>query len=134
MSTIPRLSGIWRGRLIDVQGFEGEVELNLKSDDDGQLSGTYSVEVGGQHSTLRQHGSVRGKGTEKGLSLTLVGKEQPVNISLKGNILKLTDGGMGLSATYDVSAKGFSPLQGGVVCASKDQKVEVDIATKREVR
>ena len=62
MSTIPRLSGIWRGNLVDVQGFEGEVELNLKSDDDGQLRGTFSVEIGGHHSTLLQRGSVRGKG------------------------------------------------------------------------
>jgi hypothetical protein len=133
MSTITRLSGIWRGRLIDIQGLEGDVELNLKSGDNGQLHGTFSVEIGGHHATLRQHGSVQGKSTERGLRLALVGDERPVKIGLTGNILQLRDGGMGLSATYEVSAKGFSPLQGGVVCASKGQKVEVELVSKREV-
>ncbi len=32
-----RLSGRWRGRLVDIQGFEGEIELELKGSDDQTL-------------------------------------------------------------------------------------------------
>ena len=60
-----KLSGVWRGRLVDIQGFEGEVQLTLQSEDDGQVHGTFVVEIGGHHSTLLQPAELRGNATEK---------------------------------------------------------------------
>jgi hypothetical protein len=132
----PRLTGIWRGRLVDVLGFEGELELDLVSTDDGQLHGTFGAEIGGHHSTLRRTGKVRGKGTERAINLVLVGEDQqsPVKINLKGDVLELRDGGVGMRATYQVSAEHFSPLQGGILTASKDRQKEVEIVARREMR
>ena len=131
MPAIQKLSGSWRGRLVDVQGFEGDLQLTLKSDDDGQLRGTFTVQIGTHHSSLRHHGEVQGKGTEKELSLALAprDREVPVKISLTADVLDLRDGGMGLRGTYEVSARAYSPLQGGVVCASAHRKDEDDVVT-----
>ncbi|MGD1973600.1 MAG: hypothetical protein PVH37_20900 [Desulfobacterales bacterium] len=134
MADIRRISGNWRGRLVDVQGFEGDLELNLKSGRDGRLSGMFSVEIGANHSTLRQRGTVEGKVSQKGLNLAFAVEKPPLKIKLTGDVIDLRDGGLGLRGAYDVSARNFSPLQGGVACAAKDQKVEVEIATKREWR
>jgi hypothetical protein len=131
MPAIHDISGVWRGKLVDIQGFEGDVELTLKAADDGQLQGTFAVTIGGHHGAVRRRGEVRGKSTEKQVSLALTSKDKelPVKISATGDVLNLRGGGAGLRTTYQISAKGYSPLQGGVLCASKDRKDVEETAT-----
>lgn len=131
MPAIRKLSGLWRGRLVDVQGFEGDLEINMRAGSAGQLSGTFDVAIGATHSTIRRQGTIEGKVSGQELRLALIGRDLPVKFELVGEVLNLRDGGLGLKGVYEVSAKGFSPLQGGVVSAAKDQKLEVDIATRR---
>lgn len=116
------VEGKWTGRLIDVQGFEGELTFELREEKKGQeLYGSFDVTLAGTHAPIRQEGSIRGT-RERGrlvlVVLMLQGeKRQPVSIRLEGDAKALKEGGIGLCATYDVSVKGFSPLQGGVVVA-----------------
>jgi hypothetical protein len=134
MVAVRKLSGLWRGRLVDIQGFEGELELDLKGGSAGQLTGTFNVSIAANHAPIRQRGAVEGKFSDDKLTLALVGKDLPVKIGLIGDVLDLRDGGVGLRGSYEVSAKTFSPLQGGVACAAKDQKFEDDVASRRDKR
>lgn len=132
MVAIKRMSGSWRGRMVDVLGFEGELELDLKAGRGGEIKGQYHIEIGAGHSSLQQRGDIAGTISEKGLKLALVGERLPVKISLNGDAIELRDGGVGLRGVYEVSARGYSPLQGGIVCASKDQKLGLEVATRRD--
>ena len=131
MPAIQKLSGAWRGRLVDIQGFEGELHLTLKSDDNGELRGTFTVQVGTHHSSMRQEGEVHGKGSEKTLTLALAPepRRRPVKINLTADVLALRDGGTALRGIYEVSARGYSPLRGGVVCASTHRKDDDEVVT-----
>lgn len=126
-----KISGTWRGRLVDIQGFEGELELNLKCDGNDKVDGTFAVAIGGHHSSLSQRGQAQGTISDKGVALSLIGKELPVQISLTGDVLNLKRGGIGLRGVYHVDSRVYSPLQGGITCVSKDQVGEVDVATRR---
>jgi hypothetical protein len=132
MPSARRLSGVWRGRLVDVQGFEGVLELTIESGAAGRLRGSYNVEIATTHSTMRQQGEVHGSYSQKGLSLAFASKEPPIEIRLAGDVLDLRDRGVGMRGVYEVSARTFSPLQGGVISAAKDQRPDVDIASKRD--
>ncbi len=132
MPTARRLSGVWRGRLVDIQGFEGALELKLESGAGGKLRGSYHVDIATTHSAMRQQGEVHGSYSKSGLSLAFASKEPPIGIRLTGDVLDLRDGGVGMRGVYEVSAKTFSPLQGGVISAAKDQRADVDIASKRD--
>ena len=129
-----RIPGTWRGRLLDVQSFEGALTLHLKSVRGGRVRGTFNVEIGQTHSSLRRDGEVGGTYEEGRLELAFIGEELPVKILLSASVQELLDGGVGMSGTYEVSARQFSPIQGGVFCASKDRKVEVVAAKLTETR
>lgn len=124
----------WLGRLVDVQGFEGELALDLRLPKSGKsVSGSYDVSIGVNHMSSRQHGAVSGTLAKDRLKLVLeAGKEPPVTISLEGSLRKLQDGGLGLCATYRVSTRGYSPLQEGVVVASSGRRV-TSVAIEPEI-
>ena len=66
------------------------------------------------------------------LQLAVDIKQPQVRISMDGDVIDSRNGGLGRSASYAVSARGFSTLRGGIVCASKDGEVEVVAAKMTE--
>lgn len=116
------IQGTWTGRLVDVQGFEGEITFDLKQEKKGQeVYGSFDAAIGVNHTSMRQRGAVKGSLAGDRLDLifeTKAGDERPVVIRMAGQVQPLKEGGAGLKATYEVSARGFSPLQGGILCAS----------------
>ena len=121
MVDFKRLGGAWRGRLVDLQGFEGEILLTLETADKGVLAGEFSVSIGGSHTSIVQRGTVRGSFKPDTVALSFQLRNPPVKVVVRATAQVLRDGGVGLSGTYDVSAKGFSPLQGGAIAVSKDR-------------
>jgi hypothetical protein len=127
------VQGRWTGRLIDVLGFEGELSLDLTQEKrTSAVTGTFIVELAGQHASVRRRGSVRGGLEKDRLVLTVDVKEEPsAQIELTGDLLRLAEGGVGLCATYSVSARRFASLQGGVACASTGRPLTA-VAIERE--
>jgi hypothetical protein len=127
------MSGRWRGRLIDVQGLEGELALDLKVDGRGRVSGLARTAIGGHHVPLELLEEVSGRAKADRLELELVGgEERPVAILLTARVMEMTGGGLGMCAEYDVSARGFSPLQGGVAALNKDAPVPAAQAARQD--
>lgn len=115
------VEGRWRGRLVDVQGFEGELSLELQRATGGFV-GSFRAAIGGQHETMQRDGAVRGALEKDRLRLVVeTGEQEPVTIQLDGQLIALRDGGVGLAGTYEVATRGFSPLKGGIISANKDR-------------
>lgn len=129
------MQGKWTGRLVDVQGFEGEISLDLKHDKKGkEVSGSFNVAIGVNHASMRYDGTVSGYLEKDTIKLTFeakTGKGEPVVITLVGQAQTLREGGAGLKATYEVAAKGFSPLQAGILCVNTGRK-PTSVAIERD--
>jgi hypothetical protein len=127
----------WLGHLIDVQGFEGELALDLrtvKGKDKQAVEGVYDASIGVNHQSSRQQGRASGSVSKSRLKLVLsADSEPPVTISLDAEIRTLRDGGQGLCGTYQVAARGHSALQEGVVVASSGRPLS-SVAIEPEVR
>jgi hypothetical protein len=55
------------------------------------------------------------------LQISFARAEEEVTIALDAHAFELSDkGGAGMCGTYEVAARSFSPLQGGVVALSRD--------------
>lgn len=120
MASTPGMRGTWTGRMVDLQGFEGEITLRLeRGEKSGTVMGWFDVAIGGHHDSIRRRGTVEGRQTDDRIVLNLeVGDEKAARIAVDGRVWALNSGGTGLCATYDVAAKSFSPLRGGVLALS----------------
>ena len=121
MVDFKRLGGAWRGRLVDLQGFEGEILMTLQAVDEAAVGGTFSVSIGSTHASLVQRGEVKGTVRDSVVMFAFQLRDPPVKVVWRATAQDLRDGGVALSGTYDVSAKTFSPLQGGAISVSKDR-------------
>ena len=121
MVDLKRLGGAWRGRLVDLQGFEGEILLTLRAADDSVVGGSFSVSIGSTHASVVQRGEVKGTVRDSAATFAFQLREPPVEVVWRATAQDLRDGGVALSGTYRVSAKTFSPLQGGAISVSKDR-------------
>jgi hypothetical protein len=128
------LAGSWTGELVDIHGFKGELELALAADREGAIKGDYRVAIAAEHDTLIGRGEVAGTTARGKLKLTISMREPAVNMGLEADLVRLRDGGLGLRGTYQVSARGFSTLQGGVVVLSKDRRRETEVISRADRR
>ena len=117
MAATPTMRGTWTGRMLDLQGFEGEITLRLdRGEKSGAVMGLFDVAIGSHHDSVRQRGTVDGRLAGDRLVLFLkVGEDGAIRIAVEGRVWQLHDGGTGLCATYDVASRAFSPLRGGVL-------------------
>lgn len=116
-------NGTWKGSLVDALGYEGTLMLELAGRG-GKVRGRFRATVADHHEPFVRAGEVSGK-AEKGtleLQLTFPRAEgEEVSIALHGQTFKLSDEGAGMCGTYEVAARSFSPLQGGVIALSRDR-------------
>ena len=129
-----QLDGVWTGQLVDVRGFKGEITLNLSDDKKGALKGHYRAVIVGQHEPVLGRGEVAGTSARDKLKLTLSSREKDVKMGFDGDLIALRDGGIGMRGSYQLSARGFSPLQTGVVVLSKDRRQESELITRADSR
>lgn len=120
--TMANLNGTWTGRLIDVAGLEGSVGLTLRGRG-GRVSGTFTATIPTQHEGVRATGKVSGATKGDKVELVVELEEAPVKITLRGDAFDCRDGGLGMKGTYDVAARRFSPLAGGVVVLHRPKKL-----------
>lgn len=115
----------WQGRLMDVQGFEGEVTLDLRGPrgKDNAVEGTFEAAIGVNHHSSLQQGKVVGKASKSRLNLRLtVHADPPLTIELDAGVQSLRDGGRGLCGTYSIQTRGHSALQEGVAVLSSGRR------------
>lgn len=125
MASDTRSTVRWQGRLMDVQGFEGELTLDLRGPrgKDNAVEGTFDASIGVNHHSSRQQGKVSGTATKSGLKLRLmVQADPPLSIELDAGVHGLRDGGQGLCGTYSISTRGHSALQEGVAVLSSGRR------------
>lgn len=124
------LTGSWAGELVDVHGFRGELGLDLAAGGKGDLKGVYRIAIGTQHDTLVRKGEIAGTVSGGKLKLAFSTREPPVKMGLEADVIPLREGGLGLRGTYEVSARGFSALQGGIVVLAKDRVQEARLINR----
>lgn len=126
------IGGHWTGRLVDVQGFEGTVVLDVEPGGSAkEVRGAFAVEIGVNHGSSRARGQLKGSLRGEMLSLAFeTDADPPFRIVMDGQVRQLRPGGLGLAATYSVDGRSYSPLQGGILCASKGQP-ETSVAMGR---
>lgn len=126
------VAGTWRGRLIDIRGFEGEITLRLDGEG-GAVKGVVDAAIGATHSSEVRRLAVTGKIDED--RLTLEGEAADgVGIGIDARLFALTGGGVGLRGTYEVAARAFSPLRAGVIAASTGVRAPSTEVKKTQVR
>jgi hypothetical protein len=116
------VAGTWRGRLVDIRGFEGQISLHLQGEG-GEVKGVAEAVIGATHVSEAYRIPVAGKA--RGDRLVLEGRaggEQGVGFAIDARVFELPGGGSGLRGTYEVAARGFSPLRAGAIAASKGVK------------
>lgn len=112
------IEGSWTGRLIDIQGFEGEFFLELKQNAENKVYGTFRVIIRDEEALLIQEGATEGTVLKDTFDIVFVPKnKEAVKIRMEGRVQDLREEGLGLRATYDVSGKTLSPFQGGIASA-----------------
>lgn len=111
-----KVEGAWVGRLIDVGGFEGQVNLTLQKSK-GALEGYFDAAIDGQHRPVRIRGKISGKqtGSEVVLMLDLGQQDSTVAISLEGDVYSTRRGELAVCGRYAVSTRRNSPLMAGVI-------------------
>ena len=128
------LAGSWTGELVDVHGFRGELRLDLAYGGEGAVKGEYSVSVATEHDTLTRRGEVSGTSARGRVKLALSMREPPVKMGLDADVIPLRGGGLGLRGTYQVSARAFSPLEGGIVVLARDRRQEAQLVSRGDRR
>jgi hypothetical protein len=108
--------GTWTGKLVDVQGFEGDVRLRLSGKGEA-LRGTFAASLLTQDDPVALRGTVSGKLVRGRIRLSFEAEE--FSASFDAKLLDLAAGGEGACGTYEVSARGFSPLRGGIVVLNR---------------
>jgi hypothetical protein len=61
-------------------------------------------------------------------------REPPVKMGLDADVIPLRGGGLGLRGTYQVSARAFSPLEGGIVVLARDRRQEAQLVSRGDRR
>lgn len=115
-------SGNWRGSIVDSLGYEGSLTLELAGRE-GRINGVCTATISDHHEPFVRSGKVSGKTDDGRLSLRIsfARADEDVTIALDAHTFELSDkGGAGMCGTYEVAARSFSPLQGGVVALSRD--------------
>ena len=118
-------SGNWRGSLVDSLGYEGSLRLELTARK-GRISGAFTATISDHHEPFVRSGKVSGTAEDGRLSLQIAfaRPDEEVTIALDAHTFELSDkGGAGMCGTYEVAARGFSALRGGVVALSRDLPV-----------
>ena len=116
---MPAISGSWDGRFIDVGGFEGTLQLYLK-EGRGKVDGRYVVSVLDEHGPIDDEGGIKGTVDGERVQLTFSSKQgQDVRISFVGQVFACRNDGLGIKGVYDIAARRFSPLGGGVLVAQR---------------
>jgi hypothetical protein len=128
------IEGTWSGRLVDVQGFEGQIKLRLASHDQkrGRVRGDVEVTIGEVDEGITADGDVSGELDGESLTLVFSLPKTAVMIRAAGRVFPLRAGGLGLRAIYQVSAEAFSPLQAGIVTAATGMVQDELTAVPRE--
>ena len=111
------MKGTWTGKLVDVQGFEGDVHLQLEGKGES-LRGSFRASLLAHHDAIPVRGSVRGKLARDRLRLTLAAGDD-FGAEFDAKLLDLSAGGSGLCGTYEVSGRAFSPLHGGIAVLNR---------------
>lgn len=132
MENEQQVSGSWNGQLVDIHGFNGEIALTLGTEKTGKVTGDYRVSIGGHHDSLVAKGQVSGSLARGKLKLSIAMREPPVKMGFDADLIALRGGGSGLRGTYQVSARGYSPLQGGIVILAKDRKQETELISRSD--
>jgi hypothetical protein len=117
-------NGTWTGSLVDALGTEGTLKLELAGRG-GSVKGRFRATIAGHHEPFVRAGEVSGKATKGSIELQLAfprAEGEEVSIALHGHTFKLSDEGAGMCGTYEVAARSFSPLQGGVIALSRDRR------------
>lgn len=118
MAHAREVAGRWRGRLIDIRGYEGEISLRLDGDDE-RLKGVATVVIGGTHSSETHRIELTGELREDRLVLSgAVPGDVGVEFGIDATVFEMPIGGIGLRGTYEVVAKRWSALRAGVITAS----------------
>jgi hypothetical protein len=120
-------NGTWRGSLVDALGYEGKLTLVLNGRG-GKLSGRFRASIADHHAPFVRSGKVTGRAQKGAVELELAfprSEGEQVRIVLRAHAFRLTDVGAGMCGTYEVAARGFSPLQGGVIALSRDRQPAV---------
>lgn len=115
-------NGTWAGSLVDALGNEGTLKLELAGRG-GRVRGRFRATIAAHHEPFVRAGEVSGKAAKGSVELQLTfsrGEGEEVSIALHGRTFALSDVGAGMCGTYEVAARSFSPLQGGVIALSRD--------------
>ena len=117
-------TGEWRGSLLDALGYEGSLTLELAGRE-GRVSGVCTASIADHHEPFVRSGKVTGNDDAGHLALRIsfARGDEDVTIALDAHAFELSDKGAGMCGTYEVSARSFSPLQGGVIALSRDVPV-----------
>jgi len=107
---------------VDALGYEGALTLDL-AEREGRVSGVCTATISDHHEPFVRSGKVSGETDDGRLRLRISFRraDEEVTIALDAHTFELSDrGGAGMCGTYEVAARSFSPLQGGVLALSRD--------------
>lgn len=122
MAQANTVAGTWRGRLIDIRGYEGEVSLRLDGDE-RRFKGVATVSIGGTHASQTHRIELVGELGDGRLVLSgAVPGDVGVEFGIEAAVFELPVGGTGLRGTYEVAAKSWSALRAGVITASRGMR------------
>lgn len=130
------LNGTWTGRLIDIRGFEGEIVLRLESEE-GEVRGRADVRILTQHEVESYRLPIVGETGKRGRILLKgsAGEDAGVEFGIEGVVFELPADGLGLRGTYEVVARQFTALSGGVIVCSKGGRLPtVEVRPERTIR
>lgn len=134
MAQANMVAGTWRGRLIDIRGYEGEVSLRLDGDE-RRFKGVATVSIGGTHASQTHRIELVGELRDDRLVLSgTVPGDVGVEFGIEAAVFELPVGGMGLRGTYEVATKTWSALRAGVITASSGMRppsTEIEDRTPR---
>ena len=116
---IKDVAGIWKGKLVDVLGLDGELELILELTKDGGVSGRFQMRLRHTHSVQEAEGPVRGK--VSGSKIELVHKgPQDMGFRFLGQLVPTgrRSRRMSMVGCYELDSQarpGFAPLRAGTM-------------------
>lgn len=129
------LNGTWTGRLIDICGFEGDITLHLE-ESRGSVRGRADVRVHTQHELDTYRVPLAGEVGERDRLVLKgsAGEKTGVDFGIDAVVFEPESGGVALRGTYDVAARQFTALRGGVVVSSKGGRLPtVEVRPEQDV-
>ena len=113
------LAGTWKGKLVDVLGLDGELELMLEFAGKGEVSGRFQMRIHHTHSVQELEGQLSGK--VSGTEIELIHKgPREMGFRFLGQIKRTGQQRRELSMVgcYEVDSQarpGFVPMRGGTI-------------------